>query len=470
MKILKKFLLVSILLLLTNSYCFSNEKLYYTAPTLLPGTSREMKTAGFWISRHPCPDKIIMTPVEVAQFNSRIQNELKLTKDITQWPTEYPGQELKNFLENKLNEFQAKGFYGPDGHKAAKLFFNLMKASMNLDAIPTTIKLQYGFVVHFADQRHLPTEEALYEKSNDIDFDELQNSDLDVGTPVAILHKSLDEDWFYVETDISSGWVKAEDVALGTLEDIKKFVNADFEQTGKRVVVTNDKGDIFLDETLTDYYDYVRMGNQFPYRNGYDNGALEVVIPMRMEDGKLIFRAGFMKGEDIHEGFLSYTSRNIIEQAFKLLNEPYGWGGMYGEQDCSRFLIEVFSTVGINLPRNSKDQARVGRELAQFKPDSSAATLSLLLKNAVGAVQGMIILTLKGHIMLYLGMVDDRHFAIHATWAYREKGLWGDRTRVINRVAVTDLSLGKGTKKKSWLERLLTVNVISNSQEEICGH
>ncbi len=42
-----------------------------------------------------------------------------------------------------------------------------------------------------------------------------------------------------------------------------------------------------------------------------------------------------------------------------MLNQPYGWGDMYGEQDCSRFLQMVFATVGIMLPRDSKDQAQV---------------------------------------------------------------------------------------------------------------
>ncbi len=53
-----------------------------------------------------------------------------------------------------------------------------------------------------------------------------------------------------------------------------------------------------------------------------------------------------------------------------MLNQPYGWGDMYGEQDCSRFLQMVFATVGISLPRDSKDQAQVSNSVVDFDEKS----------------------------------------------------------------------------------------------------
>ena len=128
---------------------------------------------------------------------------------------------------------------------------------------------------------------------------------------------------------------------------------------------------------------------------------------------------------------------------------------MYGEQDCSRFLQEVFATVGISLPRNSSEQAKVGRRLAQFVQETPEEEKIAILK--AQAVGGITVLPMKGHIMLFLGMVGERPFAIHATWAYRERRGNNDVVRVINRVVVTDLSLGEGTKKGSLLKRLSSV-------------
>ena len=179
-------------------------------------------------------------------------------------------------------------------------------------------------------------------------------------------------------------------------------------------------------------------------------------LPRREEDGKMTWVTGYLRLSDVHQGYLPYTAANILRQAFELLNEPYGWGGMYGEQDCSAFLDEVYATVGIRLPRNSSAQRQAGKLLAEFHQDTPDSDKVHALMQAV---PGKTLLGLKGHIMLYLGTVDSRPFAIHAVWAYREPvgKKSDDRIRVINRVAVTALYLGEGSKKGSLLNRLTEI-------------
>ena len=123
-----------------------------------------------------------------------------------------------------------------------------------------------------------------------------------------------------------------------------------------------------------------------------------------------------------------------------MLNQPYGWGDMYGEQDCSRFLQMVFATVGIDLPRDSKNQAQVSNAAVDFdeKSDDNAKIAGLAKTPAANTL-----LAMKGHIMLYLGMVDGKPYAIHDT-----------TVSSVDRVIVSDLSLGQGSKKGSLLRRL----------------
>jgi hypothetical protein len=64
--------------------------------------------------------------------------------------------------------------------------------------------------------------------------------------------------------------------------------------------------------------------------------------------------------------------------------------------------------------------------------------------------------------MLYLGQEDGRLYAIHAVWAYREKGVDGDTAKVLGRVVVSDLSLGEGSSKGSLLERIVDVRVMKD--------
>lgn len=430
------------------------EKLNYIAPTVLPHTEYSMKTPGFWISRHPSPDKVIMSGLEIGRFNDRTEKELKTTKEILELPQLYSGKDLRNLLEATLKKFSDKGYFREDGSKANKEFFEKVKAGMNLAAIKDEVSLQYGFIVYFADQRFFPTSDGLNAEAGDIDFDELQNSDLDVGTPVVVLHQSTDGQWLYVLTDLSDGWVKTENVALCGKDELKEFLSSK-----NFAVVTAPKTDIYLNSELTQYYDYVRMGTRLPISIERVLDTVQINFPTRTEQGTLNMKVGYLKSQDVNKEYLLYTARNVIEQALKLLNSPYGWGGMEGEQDCSRFLHEVFSTVGINLPRNSKEQGEIGRSLGQFDAHTTTEEkLRVLRESAVG---GITILPLKGHIMLYLGMVGDRSYAIHALWAYREKVGGEDRVRVINRVAVTDLYLGEGSKKGSLLERVGGVRLIS---------
>ncbi len=224
------------------------------------------------------------------------------------------------------------------------------------------------------------------------------------------------------------------------------------------VVITGAKGDIYLDTALTEYYDYARMGAVFPIYRRTESGPVEIILTTRDDEGGLVHTLAYVRREDTHEGYLPYTPRTVIQQAFALLNTPYGWGGMYGEQDCSRFIQEIFATVGIHLPRNSSAQARVGTPIGEFGDSTSPLQKwEVLLHQGIG---GLTLVGMPGHIMLYLGMVDGRPYAIHAFWAYREKGEGEDIVRVVNRVAVTDLSLGKDSQRGSLLERTKTIRIL----------
>lgn len=379
---MRAFIVCGLVLLFLTAAFSAEERLDPAAPSVLAHTSREMKTAGFWISRHPSPDDVIMTPERIAAFNARIQNDQKLTKDI----------------------------------------FKVMGTA-----------LRYGIITRYTDQRFSPTAEGLYDQADDIDFDQLQNSTLDVGTPVAVVRQSPDKQWFYVLGADSDGWVKASNVAVGDMKTVQEYALAQ-----NFIVVTAPKADIFADKARTQWVEYARMGTRLALVTlGPD--TVEVKIPASGKEGQLTFMSGYMNAEDVHPGYLTFSPRMLIKQALRMLNTPYGWGGMYGEQDCSAFMQEIFSTVGVHLPRDSKNQALVGREVTG--PLSTA-------------VAGITLLPMKGHIMLYLGMVDGRPYAIHEIWAYRQDKGGEDVARVLNRVVVSDLSLGQGSRRGSLLKRL----------------
>jgi len=68
--------------------------------------------------------------------------------------------------------------------------------------------------------------------------------------------------------------------------------------------------------------------------------------------------------------------------------------------------------------------------------------------------------------MLYLGNMGGEPYAIHDLYAYTEPMSDDERLISINRVAVTSLALGGGTKKGSLLMRLVNVRELSPEPAE----
>ena len=453
-----------------------------------------MKTAGYWISRHPSPDEIVMPPEEIQAFNAAIR-EQKLTRDIFKPETFLPNfsaaktfgetarklQSEKYFIElplppPRLPDGQISKRGGPRGRSktAGSNFFEPLLQNMNTHE---TFAPQYGLIVHFTDERMLPTDDGLYESPGDVQFDQLQNSGLDIGTPILIVHRSQDQKWIYEINELTEGWIHVENVAVADKATVETFASsADF------VVATIAKADLFSDSGRRTRLGSIRMGARLPLlelplpplsqRGGKSSretipplylkegvrgsSSITVQYPSRNESGRLVLQSGFMNDDEIHKDYLPYNARTIYHQAFAMLNQPYGWGGYQGEQDCSRFLQEVFAVVGVRLPRNSKEQAQTGQPAAVFDDKTTDSQKREAFQTLA---DGIHILTLKGHIMLYLENVDGRPYAIHAIYAYRERG---DIARVINRVAVTDLDIGEESKKGSLLRRLTGIRKIDD--------
>jgi len=276
-----------------------------------------------------------------------------------------------------------------------------------------------------------------------------------MATPVLILHSNSDGSWVYVRAAISSGWVKADDVGETTREEFETFLTAPFVVTSAALT------DIFADKKLTEKLGTLRMGVRLPLVLS-DADVTSVLLPIKKEDGSLKINPVFVGNDFIHEGFLAYTPRNVLSQAFKLFGRPYGWGGKELTQDCSRFIQEVFATFGFELPRDSKNQIRTGLQLAQWDEAVTDETKQAFFKNA--ATPGATLLGMKGHIMLYLGSIDGRAYAIHSVWAYRQSTPDGDQPVVLNRVTLSDLTLGEGSEKGSWLNRINAVRFIGASE------
>jgi hypothetical protein len=405
-----------------------------------PKAPPELLHPEYWVSKIPEPDRVIMTESEIESFNRRALI-MSGGIDIFGLPDFLSGKEVRDKILEVAGLSPPFSFplrYDSNNNPLTEHFYHNLIDNLNLIGIPDGVRTGYAQVIkNRTDVLAWPVDELIMSKPYDYEFNALQQSAIYIGTPVVVLHTSKDGNWVFIRTGNFDGWVKKEDLAWTTRKEALSYPGP------RSLVVTAPLARTALGREL-------QMGVQVPIVKASSKGY-EVKIPSRGSDGELVFIDDFLNPDGVRVGFLPYTKRNVITQAFKLIDGPYSWGGNKSGWDCSLFIQDVFRVFGIRLPRNSWWQVRVGKEIATFnknnitrdKPDTTHLW-----------EPGVTLLEMPGHIMLYLGKKDGKPYAIHALWGVSDKD---GRIIKFNRVAVTDLEIGQGGEKGSLLERITNV-------------
>ena len=364
---------------------------------------RHIQLPEFWIDRIADPDRTILNDKQIRQFNTQTANIKKLIYPPEDYNASYSGEWVGDKLARQYAFLAIRSFYDEKGKPVADNLLSSLWENCAFDTIPNSAKTRFALTVRYANHRLAPSRLTLLKKPDQRYFDRNQNAALDIGTPLAILHQSADKKWYFSLSPSSYGWISADDIAFTSQENMLHF-----SRSRNFIVTINPKNALF---SRGRYDDFVRMGVRLPYLGRLGDEA-QVQIPKRGGGGRLILHTATLKYSDIHLGYLRYTPRTIITQAFKFLNAPYGWGGMFGEQDCSKFIQEIYSTVGITLPRNSGDQELAARPVITFKNHTEERVAELIRTGKPGST----LLHLPGHIMLYLGSYHGVPYMIHTVW------------------------------------------------------
>ncbi len=440
----------------------------YAPPVLsaserLPGITAQMETPQFWIKKIKNPAHLLLSSEKIHEMNEENlkRPELRLCR-IRDLKEDWTREEILSFLKEDWEHFgrSEEARYGKNGMPFGEPFWNKIRSSLNEDSIKEKNKMSYALVARRTDIRVFPTDELAMKTPNDYEFDRFQHSSISPGSPVGIYHLSRDKDWAYVQTPFIRGWIRRHDLAIA--KEKKDVV--EYEGARDRLVVTGNAITVFGDSSLRQQAFAAQMGDSFPLllipAGNKDTNVFYVIrIPWREGNGELRFRKGYIRpGEDVHPGFLPYTQENVARQAFKMLNHPYGWGDRLGGRDCSRFIMDLFRTFGIQMPRNSKEQAMVGTDLGPVggKPtDRKQKILDQALPLATT-------LRLPGHIILYLGKDKGKYYAIHSIWGIQKSGDAGPTVEKIGRAVVSDLTLGEKGPSGSLLDRITAIRTIGS--------
>jgi len=423
--------------------------------------SKQMESPIFWINKIKNPDRPLLTPSEIEKMNEEnLKRQDLLLCRVEDLKEEWSKEEILSFLKEDWGGFGKKDQvrYGKQRTHLDDVFWNELKENINQDALKEANRLLFGFTLKRTDVRVFPTEEASMKTPAGDAFDLFQHSAIAPGVLVGIYHFSRDKTWAYSQTPFIRGWLRAKDIAIAHDRN-----EASVGGSGKApLVVTGNFVKAFADPQFKQPLFSAQMGTTFPIlgfpdQNQAMNPYYIIRLPKRDNDGRLTFRNGYIPSRaDVHYGFLPYTQRNLAKQAFKMLHQPYGWGELSGGRDCSRFIMDLFNSFGILMPRNSYLQAKMGISLGPLEGKTIEEKKRILDR----AIPLATLLRMPGHIMLYLGKHDGVHYAIHSIWGIQKKGGAKPVYQKIGKVAVTDLSLGQDGPNGPLLQRLTEIQLI----------
>lgn len=351
------------------------------------------------------------------------------------WHQREPFYALPANVKTDSQRFASNLGYGENKRKHNKSWYDKLLKNADLGNYPN---VRYpAITIRDSSLRALPTLRPHFLKpggdSDGWPFDNLQRSAVAANTPIFVCHLSADKAWALVETCFTFGWMPASDFGRVDNDFIKKW------ESGRYAVITRDQTSIFYKDKK--FALKASVGYRFPLA-GEAPDKLEILIAkMASFNDCAVIKESYVSREEAVIGSLQLNSFNAVRIANELIGEPYGWGGLYGNRDCSAMTRDFFAVFGIWLPRHSADQVKeTGRyiDLSGMTPEEKEKTI---------IEKGIPYLTLiwrKGHVMLYIGAKDGHALIFHNIWGVRTKDLKGREGRkIIGQAVITTLRPGR---------------------------
>ena len=411
MKIIFKISLVIFILLLfqANSFCYANLN--------IDNYKSELSS------------NILMTKDEINNFNKKIKGIISLRT----FKDKISKTELEKLIFQNDDYFPL--YIDSTYYEHQDFTNNIVLNDMNA--------VRYAITLKRVNVRTFPTLLKATYNPESTGFDQFQETTFEINEPILVLTEDKGRNWLFVQGKNYNGWILKSDVAF--FKDKKDFINYIDSLNANFVTTISSKSKLILG---SEKFQEVNMGTKFILQeNTPIDGYWKVLIPTRDQSATVRFVTGRISTSDAVYQYLPYTRKAIIDQAFKMLNEPYGWGGENGFHDCSSFIQDIFKSFGFTLPRNADVQEMLPGNRFSFKNLNDDERLDIIKKLKPGAL-----LFMRDHVMLYLGYFDGSAYVINDITSYYE-----NNTLIRDyKVAVTDIINARRSDSKSFLESLTT--------------
>lgn len=348
------------------------------------------------------------------------------------WHRLHPVYDKGEILE-RLERFSANLGYGENRQPHDPKWLEDLRRAAALDTFPNAGFP--GITVAASNLRELPTSKPHFKDfdlpGEGFPFDNLQYSAIPANTPVYVSHVSADGAWTLVESHFGLGWVPSADIARADAGLRRTW------EIGHYVAMTKDNQSAIDDQGR--FLFRVGVGQILPLcSRGADHYRVWVAVAdenrgAHLKEISLPLQAVVRKP-------LAFTMNHIAGVINQFMGQPYGWGGLYGNRDCSSTLKDLFVPFGIWLPRNSFHQAH---GVGKFVPFEDLSTKDKTRKILVEGSPLLTLLWSPGHIALYLGEYAGQPMVFHNLWGIRTRDGWGREGRkVIGHAAITGVHPG----------------------------
>jgi hypothetical protein len=415
---------------LTDSFLFLLVAFWLAGCAGTPEVIRDIRTLPQDATRYLDPataHQELITPARQREMQEDFRRQLFLP-----WRETAPSH-LREELVGELAKFRKHPGYGENSRKHNLEWVEDLARNADLATYPNA-----GFraiTVTPSDLRLLPTFKphfsSLRADGTGYPFDNLQNSAIPANTPIYVPHVARDQSWVLVASHYGAGWLPARDVAT-----VDANLTALWEGA-EQVAITRDDEPVYEQDGR--FLFKTGLGAQLPLIKD-EGGNYRVMVAQADEHRRAQISQALIPGDSAVLQPLPLTPANTAVMANQLMNQPYGWGGLYQNRDCSSLLKDLFVPFGLWLPRHSSHQALTGGLFVNLSSLAPEERERMILQ------QGVPFLTLiwvKGHIMLYLGNDHGRALVFHSLWGIKTRDLGGEEGRkIIGHAAITTLHPG----------------------------
>ncbi|HEU5133704.1 MAG TPA: SH3 domain-containing protein [Steroidobacteraceae bacterium] len=413
-------------------------------PHAVVGVKENQLTPEFWIARNSNTKKILLDASAIAAQNARLLSTDPTVHDLEKFPSTLSGADVRSWID-ALSQYPDKDLFDSSGRLLARPEFDILMHGMALESVPQSQPTRFGLVVKRADLRTFPSSLRAYSSAEDRDIDRFQETALFPGTPVVIAHESRDGQWWFIVSPLYAAWVEKRFIAQGPADEVLGYTKKSpyLVVTGATVKTVFTPSRPEVSELQLDMGVRVPLLADWPKSrpvNGQHAYTAHVIeLPERAADGSLRFTPALLpRTADTAQDYLPLNRANLLRQGFKFLGERYGWGHSYNARDCSGFVSEVYRSFGVQLPRNSRDQAATPalNRITFTAADDHERRLAELRNLEVGDL-----VYIPGHVMMVIGHENGMPYVIHDTTGISYLDGTGTVTRVLlNGVSVTPLT------------------------------